>query len=208
MGNRRKGCGRNVTKIAAYLGPCVYNDGQSSLVSVAKKLDLLIDKKMKMHFQILDKLRVRNVEKRVSEQSQVARKTKRQRVLKDNENMRMKKGDVYVPGEVSDSELTTSFNELEPDMTTPRQWFMLNVDTPIIRSFPLNKSENKISKSRWHKEYFGFSVEKKLYVLQITLPRRIFYLGRLNSAPTLIRLSGRHFLDPITGIATKQKSIR
>ncbi|GFU56772.1 hypothetical protein NPIL_490201, partial [Nephila pilipes] len=51
-----------------------------------------------MHFQILDKLRVRNVEKRVSEQSQEARKTKRQKVLKDNENMRMKEGDVYVPG--------------------------------------------------------------------------------------------------------------
>ncbi|GFS71797.1 glutamate receptor ionotropic, kainate 2, partial [Nephila pilipes] len=58
------GCGRNVAEIAAYLGTCVYNDGQSSLVSVAKKLDLLINKKMKMHFQILDKLRIKKAEKR------------------------------------------------------------------------------------------------------------------------------------------------
>ncbi|GFS89861.1 hypothetical protein NPIL_323091, partial [Nephila pilipes] len=92
------GCGRNVAEIAAYLGTCVYNDGQSSLVSVAKKLDLLINKKMKMHFQILDKLRIKKAEKRVSEQSHEARKTKRLKVIKDNENMRMKEGDVYVPG--------------------------------------------------------------------------------------------------------------
>ncbi|GFU01510.1 hypothetical protein NPIL_233131 [Nephila pilipes] len=92
------GCGRNVAEIAAYLGTCVYNDKQSSLVSVAKKLDLLINKKMKMHFQILDKLRIKKAEKHVSEQSHEARKTKRLKVIKDNENMRMKEGDVYVPG--------------------------------------------------------------------------------------------------------------
>ncbi|GFU44323.1 hypothetical protein NPIL_38281 [Nephila pilipes] len=51
-----------------------------------------------MHFQILDKLRIKKAEKRVSEQSHEARKTKKLKVIKDNENMRMKEGDVYVPG--------------------------------------------------------------------------------------------------------------
>ncbi|GFS75137.1 hypothetical protein NPIL_382431, partial [Nephila pilipes] len=51
-----------------------------------------------MHFQILDKLRIKKAEKRVSEQSHEARKTKRLKVIKDNENMRKKEGDVYVPG--------------------------------------------------------------------------------------------------------------
>ncbi|GFT10572.1 hypothetical protein NPIL_580541 [Nephila pilipes] len=52
-----------MAEIAAFLGTCVWNDEQNSMVSVAKKLDWLIDKKMKMHFQNLDKLRIRETEK-------------------------------------------------------------------------------------------------------------------------------------------------
>ncbi|GFU07787.1 hypothetical protein NPIL_361881 [Nephila pilipes] len=88
-----------------------------------------------MHFQILDKLRIKKAEKRVSEQSHEARKTKRLKVIKDNENMRMKEGDVYVPGERHQHRYVLRLDQETPQATSDYnlQQIQDNLDATILR---------------------------------------------------------------------------
>ncbi|GFW22580.1 uncharacterized protein TNCV_1478771 [Trichonephila clavipes] len=92
------GSGINVTKIAAFIAACEYNDGSKNRIDLMRALNLKINKTNVLNFVNIDKVRKSTTKRQVSKTSFDARKAKTLKILKQIEQCKLAEGNIYAAG--------------------------------------------------------------------------------------------------------------
>ncbi|GFS68734.1 uncharacterized protein TNCV_1959371 [Trichonephila clavipes] len=92
------GSGINVTKIAAFIAACEYNDGSKNKIDLMRALNLKINKTNVLNCVNIDKVRKSTAKRQVSKTSFEARKAKKLKILKQIEQCKLAKGNIYAAG--------------------------------------------------------------------------------------------------------------
>ncbi|GFW42745.1 hypothetical protein TNCV_473351 [Trichonephila clavipes] len=98
MGPKLIGSGINVTKIAAFIAACEYNDGSKNRIDLMRALNLKINKTNVLNCVNIDKVRKSTVKRQVSKTSFEARKAKKLKILKQIEQCKLAEGNISAAG--------------------------------------------------------------------------------------------------------------
>ncbi|GFY54070.1 hypothetical protein TNIN_237151 [Trichonephila inaurata madagascariensis] len=90
--------GINVTKIAAFIAACEYNDGSKNRIDLMCALNLKINKTNNLNCVNIDKVRKSTAKRQVSETFLEARKAKNLKILKEPEECKLAESNIYAAG--------------------------------------------------------------------------------------------------------------
>ncbi|GFX93174.1 uncharacterized protein TNCV_4760531 [Trichonephila clavipes] len=90
--------GINVTKIAAFIAACEYNDGSKNRIDLMRALNLKINKTNVLNCVNIDKVRQSTAKRQVSKTSFEARIAKKLKILKQIEQCKLAEGNIYAAG--------------------------------------------------------------------------------------------------------------